>query len=197
MALAVASTGLAAQQTPQNGPGNVGVTTTRVLDNAAVTVTRFRFGPGSHQNPHTHPFTVIEVQLTRGQVEAANGDHRRSGLVDPGDVQIARPGVVHWASNPSQADWDLLVISPKKETPGDIPTAMVSYAPSTPATPQMDTVDRVLFPLSAARLALQIDDKRTTESYEAGSVIFVPRGARYALTNVGTTPVTVMSVGVP
>lgn len=47
-----------------------------LLDNTTTTMTRLRFGRGTGETVHTHPFPLLIVQLTSGDVDLTVSDAR-------------------------------------------------------------------------------------------------------------------------
>lgn len=52
---------------------------TAVLDNATTTVTRLHFAPGAAESAHTHPYSLLIVQVTGGTVNVSDREMVRVG----------------------------------------------------------------------------------------------------------------------
>jgi quercetin dioxygenase-like cupin family protein len=188
---------------------------TRLFANDAVTVTHTRFGPGAREMPHTHDFTLLLVQLTRGQVAFTRGDRQRTRMVDSGHVELVSPGVTHAAANPSQTPWEVMVVAVKRPGPlpkGDDPESqsttlmaenpdaramLTIYTPSGLASVQTDPFNRLVIPLMPARIEIRTEEKSTLDLYEPGNAIFLPRDTPYTIRDAGTAPFTAVVVSIP
>jgi quercetin dioxygenase-like cupin family protein len=94
-------------------PSPVGITRTPVLDNAQARATRVRFGPGSREPVHTHPYDLVLVQLTQGRMEVLLGDKKEVKLYEPGEIVFLPRDVPHAAANPDERPFEILSVAVK------------------------------------------------------------------------------------
>jgi quercetin dioxygenase-like cupin family protein len=95
-----------ASQTPQTP---IGFTRTTIIDNPRVTVMRLTAEPGAREEVHTHPYDIVVVQLTRGEVEMTVGSEKLTGPRDPGFVVFIAKGTPHAAANVGKTPFDVIV----------------------------------------------------------------------------------------
>jgi quercetin dioxygenase-like cupin family protein len=195
----------------------VGMTRTPVIDNAAVTVTRIRFAPGTREEPHTHPFTLVIAQLTRGDLEFLQDTTTTHAIATPGQVELVPSGVTHAGANPSQQGWDVMAIAVKghgpvppgdsTESPSTTPLAdqtdaramltLYTPAPSADGHQRIETFNTVIIPLATARIEVRIGGDTTQGLFQPGDAIFLPKGIVHAVRDAGTAPFTAVVVAVP
>ena len=90
-----------------------GVTRTTLIDNVDVRVARVRFDPGSKEPLHSHPFDLLTVQLTPGNLDLVDGSEHTTGTREPGFIKFLQRSVQHaYASLDSKA-FEMLSISVK------------------------------------------------------------------------------------
>src|SRR5262245_30185589 len=115
-------------QTDPNEPAR-----TPVLQNKTVAVTQLHFAPGTRETTHTHPFPLVLVQLTPGEVDVRERDAAKHGN-RPGEVWFIaadQPHAVTPRGNRGEAA-DMLAIAllPTREP------ALGVQAPDAPALRQ-------------------------------------------------------------
>ena len=95
-----------ASQTPQSP---IVFTRSTIIDNPRVTVMRLTAEPGAREEVHTHPYDVVVVQLTRGDLEMTVGSEKVSGTRDPGFSMFIAKGTPHAAANVGKTPFDVIV----------------------------------------------------------------------------------------
>jgi len=185
-------------QAPAPAGPPAGVTRMPVLDNDTVTLTRFRFAPGAKEMPHTHPFSMLTVQLTRGELDLLNGPSHTTRTVEAGNVERFPTEITHANANVGAMPWDLMgVVLKKKVEAATVRSSSTPFAPTSQSAQQSNRFDLVIIPLAPAQVELKLGNDGTTASYEAGSAIFVPRDTRYSVRNAGSTPFTAVTIEIP
>jgi quercetin dioxygenase-like cupin family protein len=80
-----------------------GITRTPVLDNADARVTRVEFSPAAREPVHSHPFDLVVVPLTSGQLEVRLGDRVETREYTAGEPMFLPRDVPHAVSNVGRA----------------------------------------------------------------------------------------------
>jgi quercetin dioxygenase-like cupin family protein len=186
-----------------------GFTIAPVLDNATIRATRLKLAPGAKEQPHTHPYPLLVVVLTSGDMEMQNGEKHSKGARKIGEVEFVNAGVSHHAANVGATPLEALAIAikPDRVRGGTAPPALAAL-PGVMRKPLLDNqdvsvtrlefeaeareavhthpYDLLVVPISAARLDMQLGHKKQVGRYAVGETIFVPRGTAHAVANVGT-----------
>ena len=193
-----------------------GFTVTPVLDNATLTAVRLKVAPGAKEQPHTHPYSMLVVVLTHGEMEMHNGEAHTRGLRKPGDLEFVSAGVSHNARNVGTAPLDALVIAikpervrggaapPRQAVPGITRKPMLDKPDLSVTRLEIDAdvrepvhthpYDLMVVPTMPGRLDVQVGDKKNVRAYTTGEMIFIPRNVPHAVANGGTTAVRVLAV---
>lgn len=80
-----------------------GITRTPVLDNADARVTRVEFSPAAREPVHSHPFDLVVVALTSGQLEVRVGDRVDTRDYAAGEPMFLPRDVPHAVANVGRA----------------------------------------------------------------------------------------------
>ena len=214
-ALVTAGAAVAGAQAP---PAPAGFTVLPVLDNATVGVSRLQLAPGAREQPHTHPYPMLVVLLSRSDVEMRNGTVHTRTTRNVGDFEFVDRNVPHAAANVGAAPLDALVLALKPERvrggtapppqalPGlsrslkldnpDLSVTRLEFDPDIRESVHTHPYDLVIVPLTHARIDLQLGAKKDVRSYGTGQAIFVPKGVPHAVANVGTAPFRILGVAI-
>jgi quercetin dioxygenase-like cupin family protein len=76
-----------------------GITRAPVLDNADARVTRVEFAPHAREPLHSHPFDLVVVPLTAGQIEVRIGERVETRVYAKGEPMFLPRDVPHAVSN--------------------------------------------------------------------------------------------------
>lgn len=195
-----------------------GITRTAVLENDSVMIARLRMAPGAKEDVHTHPFSAVVIQLDAGDVDMRLGDAHNTSRRPAGFVEFISRGVPHAAANVGKGPFDLVTIAikPDRRRGGeaaaqpvpagitrtsaldndDARVARVEFAPRAREPIHSHPFDLVVVALTPGRFEVRIGDEVDTRDVAAGEVIFLPRDRTHAVSNVGTSPATLYSVGI-
>jgi quercetin dioxygenase-like cupin family protein len=195
-----------------------GLTRTVLLDNSSVLVARLTMAPGSREEVHTHPFSAVVTHLTAGLVEMRLGDSTVTEHRSIGFAEFIPKEVPHAAANVGRAPFDLVTVAllPDRVRASSAPTSAappgitrtgvienpearatrVSFAPGAREPVHAHPYDLVLVQLSPGTVEVLIGDARTTRTYTAGEVLFLPRDMPHAVSNSGSASFDVLSVAV-
>ena len=195
-----------------------GITRTALIENETVMMARLRMAPRAAEDVHTHPFSAVVIQLDAGEVDMRIGDARGTTRRPAGFVEFIASGVPHAAANVGGAPFDLVTIAikPDRKRGGEAPAqpapagiartpvldngearvTRVEFAANAREPVHLHPFDLVVVPLITGRLEVRVGDKVETRNYTPGEPMFLPRDVLHAVANVGSTPVTVFSVGI-
>lgn len=190
---------------------------TSMLDNSTVAVTRLQFPPGAREDQHTHPFAVLIVQLTQGQVTVTDREMLRIGS-RAGEVWFIPAATPHAISNRSPRPIEVLKAAIKTDrTPA--PAAPPTQAPEgITRTTLVDNADvRVVrarfaangreplhthpndlltIQITRGKVAITNGNEQSTLDREPGFVQFLPRNVPHAFANADTKPFELLSVSI-
>jgi quercetin dioxygenase-like cupin family protein len=193
-----------------------GFTVTPVLDNATLTVIRLKIAPGAKEQPHTHPYPMLVIVLTRSEMEMHNGGAHTKGVRKPGDVEFVAAGIAHNAANVGTTPLEALVLAikpervrggavpPRQAVPGIIRQPILEKAEVSVTRVEIEAdvrepvhthpYDLAVVPSMHARLDVQVGDKKNVRSYATGEMIFIPRNVPHAVANGGTTTLQMLGI---
>ena len=200
-------------QAPAPPPG---FTVKPVLDNATVTAVRLKIAPGAKEQPHTHPYPMLVVVLTRSEMEMHNGETHTKSMRKPGDIEFVNTGVSHNAGNIGTTPLEALVlaikpervrggaVSPRQAVPGIIRKPMLDKPDLSVTRLEIDAdvrepvhthpYDLAVVPTALDRLDVQVGDKKNVRAYAPGEMIFIPRNVPHAVANGGTTAIRLLAI---
>jgi quercetin dioxygenase-like cupin family protein len=193
-----------------------GFTVTPILDNATLTAARLKMAGGAREQPHTHPYPMLIVVLTPSEIEIDNGTAHSKGARKPGDIEFVAAGASHKVANAGTMPLEALVLAikpdrvrggtapPAQALPGitrkplldtpDLAVTRLEFEPNVREPVHTHPYDLAVVPTMAARLDLQVGDKKNVRGYTAGEMIFIPRNVPHAVANVGTSAFRLLAI---
>lgn len=205
-----ATAGLA--QTPPPG-----FTIEPVLDNTTVAIAKLGIAPGAREQPHTHPYPLLIVMTSRGDLEMTNGGTHKKGPRVPGDVEFVAAGSSHFGANVGTMPLHALALelkpgrphgdsTPLQPSPGVTRTSLVDNADvrvtrldfEEEAREALHThpYDVLIVAITPARVDLQLGPKKDVHSYSVGETVFVPRTMPHAIANAGTAAFRLLAIAI-
>jgi quercetin dioxygenase-like cupin family protein len=207
----------AAWTQPAPGPP-AGITRTALLENDTVMMARLTMAPGAREDVHTHPFSAVVVQIGDGHVNMRVGEAHTHGERRHGFVEFIPREAPHAAANAGDTPFDVVTIAikPDRRPGAEQPAAAapdgitrspvldnaearvtrVGFAAGAREPIHTHPFDLVVVQLTPGRLEVRVGDEVTVRDYAAGEVLFLPRDIPHAVSNVGTQPLDVLSVGI-
>ena len=205
----------AAQEKVQ--PVALGPERTSVLDNGTVGVTRLRFARTAREAVHTHPFPVLIVLVTPGQVSVADREMLRVGS-RAGEVWFIPANTPHAAANQSTGQVEMLKVAiktdrlpaptaPLTQAPegitrstlldnADVRVVRVRFAPTAREPVHSHPNDVLTIQISAGNVEMLNGTERSTGVREPGWVHFLPRSVQHSYASADTRPFELLSVAV-
>ena len=102
----------AAVRRPRWARGATGFTVMPVLrQRDGRRLVRLTLAPGAQEQPHTHPYPMLVVVLTHGELEMHNGDVHTKGPRKSGDLEFVERGVRITAANVGTTPLEALVLA--------------------------------------------------------------------------------------
>jgi quercetin dioxygenase-like cupin family protein len=196
-----------------------GFTVTPVLENATSSIARLKLSPAAKEQPHTHPYPMLIVLLTSGEMEMQNGEKHSRAVRKVGEIEFVRAGVSHHAANVGAMPLEALVIAfkpdrvhggvgpPMQALPGvtrkplldnrDVTVTRVEFEADVREPVHTHPYDVMMVVLTAsARLDVQVGDKKQVRRYAVGETVFVPRGMAHTVANVGTASFRALGIAI-
>jgi quercetin dioxygenase-like cupin family protein len=192
---------------------------TPIMQNSTIAVTHLRFNPGTREQTHTHPFPLLLVQITPGEIDVndlgtiKHGTHLGEVFWIPTNRQHAvqtRPG--------AKANVDLLAIAllPDRTHPASLPTidaqpgitrttlmdnndmrvVRVRFEPNSKEVLHTHPYDLVTIQLTAGRIEIASGNEHTVSLRDVGFVNFVDRNVQHAYASADPKPFEILSVAV-
>ncbi len=221
--LVVAFSALAgdAQQGPpfdsaQGKPPGAGIAVRPLFDNPAVGVARLLLLPGAREMPHTHPYTLLVVSVSRGDVEFLKGTATNRSMWQIGDIQVVERDVRHAGANMGTMPVEAVAISIKPDRvkggtapalprpagitatdvldSADAAIRRVELAPGAREVPHTHPYDFVVVPVVSGRMEVLLAGKTETKDYAPGDAFFIARDTPHAVANVGKAPFALLGV---
>src|SRR5687767_2614482 len=122
VAFVIAASGFIAyaQQGPpfdsaQGKPPGAGIAVRPLFDNPSVSVARLLLTPGAREMPHTHPYSLLIIAVSRGDVEFLKGTATNRSMWQIGDLQVVERDVRHAGANMGTMPVEALAISIKAD----------------------------------------------------------------------------------
>ncbi|HEY7292377.1 MAG TPA: cupin domain-containing protein [Vicinamibacterales bacterium] len=188
---------------------------TSVLDNGTTAVSRFSFAAGTREETHTHPFPILIVQITPGQLTVMDREMVRVGG-RAGEVWFIPANVPHAATNRSTGSIAILQVGIKPERqpapaappttapPGitrstivdndDVRVVRVRFAPEGREPLHTHPNDLLTIQVTGGRVEIVMGAERSTAEREPGFVQFVGRGVSHAYASADSKPFELLSV---
>jgi quercetin dioxygenase-like cupin family protein len=198
-------------------PVALGPERTSVLDNGTVGVTRLRFARTAREAVHTHPFPVLIVLVTPGQVSVADREMLRVGS-RAGEVWFIPANTPHAAANQSTGHVEMLKVAIKTDRPrapaapltqapdgitrstlldnADVRVVRVRFAPDSREPLHTHPNDLLTIQISAGNVDILNGAEHATRVREPGFVQFLPRNVQHAFASTDTKPFELLSVSI-
>lgn len=93
------------------GPPSTAIENTPLFANDRVSAIKLSFPPGARESLHAHPFDIVVIQLTPGEVELVLDGKESSGAIMPGVVTYIPAQMVHSAGNVGSTPFDMVVLA--------------------------------------------------------------------------------------
>ena len=189
-----------------------------LVDNATTTVTRLRFGRGAGESVHTHPFPLLIVQLTPGEVDLTVSDARGRGPREAGLVTFVPPDTPHAVVNAGARPFVMIAIAlkptrpaapaapPTEAPPGITRTTLldnssvrvvrVQFAPGSRELVHTHRNDLLTVQLTRGRFEILMGSDRTKGARPAGFVQFLPRDVSHAYVSIDAKSFDLLSVSI-
>jgi quercetin dioxygenase-like cupin family protein len=192
---------------------------TPVMQNETLAVTHLRFGPGTREAIHTHPFPLVLVQITAGgiAVQEQNTTKRGGKVGEVWYIPTDRSHAITTLPNLANAV-DLLAIAllpgrppapaaPATEAPPGIMRATlvdnevmrvvrVRFAPGAREPLHAHPNDLLTIQLTPGKVDVTMGTQHQSQEREPGYVHFVPRNVDHAYANEDTKPFELISLSV-
>jgi quercetin dioxygenase-like cupin family protein len=214
-AVLLAAAVAAGQQPPPPAPG---ITLRPVFDNPTVTVARITLAPGAREMPHTHPYSLVTMLLTPGDLDMLKGETTTRRAREVPNVDFVPRGLRHAAANVGASPIDGLVVAIKPDrVPGGTSPPLPRPAGIT-ATDVLDATDAavrrvelaagarevththpydfVVVAVTRSRMEVQLAGKTETKEFAVGDAFFIPRDTPHAVANPGTAPLALLGVAI-
>ena len=98
-------------QAPTQPPGAPAIAGQNLLANNRVSAIKLTFPPGAREAIHAHPFDIVVIQLTPGEVDFVLGDQKSTGHIEAGRVTYIPAQAQHLAGNAGTTPFDLVVVA--------------------------------------------------------------------------------------
>jgi quercetin dioxygenase-like cupin family protein len=192
---------------------------TPILQNDTVAVTHLRFGPGTREADHTHPFPLILVQTTAGSiaVQEQNTTRRGDKIGEVWYVPTDRSHAVTMLPNQQKAI-EMLAIAllpnrppapaaPASEAPAGITRATlvdneavrivrVRFAPGSAEPIHSHPNDLLTIQLTPGKLGVTMGTEHQTQERSGGYVHFLPRNIQHSYASEDSKPFELLSIAI-
>lgn len=191
---------------------------TPVLQNTTVAVTQMRFAPGTRETTHAHPFPLVLVQITPGEIEVKEQDASKRGN-RPGEVwylPAQRPHSITPRQAGNGAPIEMLAIAvlpgrlpapaaPPTEAPpgitratlvdnGDVRVVRVRFEPTAREPAHTHPNDLLTVQITGGAVEMSIGREHSLGYRDPGFAQFVPRGIQHSYASADTKPFELISV---
>lgn len=192
---------------------------TPILQNETLAVTHLRFGPGTREADHTHPFPIVLVQITAGSIAVLEQSTiRRGGRA--GEVWYIPSGRGHAVTSQPGATVpvDMLAVAllpgrpaapaaPATDAPpgitrltlvdnNDMRVVRARFAPGSREPVHTHPNDLLTIQVTRGNLEIAMGPDKTTQVREPGFVQFLPRNVPHAYASADTKVFEVVSIAV-
>src|SRR5688572_6951100 len=200
----------------QGKPPGAGIAVRPLFDNPSVGVARLLLTPGAREMPHTHPYTLLIVAVSSGDVEMLKGTTANRITRKVGDVDVVERELRHAGANLGSAPFEAVVISVKPDRvkggtapplprpagitatdvldSADAAVRRVELAPGAREVIHTHPYDFVVVPVTSGRMEVQLAGKTEAKDYAPGDAFFIARNTPHAVANVGKTPFALLGV---
>lgn len=93
------------------GTPSSAIVSTPLLANDRVSAIKLSFPPGARETSHRHPFDIIVIQLTPGDVELMLDGKESAGAIEPGRTTFISAQTLHSAGNAGTVPFDMVVVA--------------------------------------------------------------------------------------
>src|SRR5262245_14281664 len=111
LALPFASEAQAPAAPPAGAQAPSGISSSPLYANDRVSAIKLSFPPGARESVHTHPFDIVVIQLTPGEVNLSLEGKESSGHIEAGRVTYIPAQAPHWAGNAGTTPFDMVVVA--------------------------------------------------------------------------------------
>jgi quercetin dioxygenase-like cupin family protein len=212
-AAAILTPSLAAQSNPADP------VRTPIMQNDTLAVTHLRFGPGTREAVHTHPFPLVLVQITTGDIAVQEQNTvRRGGKVgEVWYVPTDRPHALTTGTNVTGAI-DVLAVAllpsrppapaaPATDAPPGITRATlvdndairvvrVRFSPGSKEPLHAHPNDLLTIQLTRGKMDITMGTEHQSQDREPGYVHFLPRNVQHAYASDDSKPFELISLAV-
>lgn len=218
LSLAVGSAQSAPQKPVAAADKASGVSSTVVLDNDVVRVTRITCEAGCSEPVHSHPTNYLNVFLSSMELEFTREGHTYVTDTVAGEVRFLYKGGAQAMRNPTNKRFEWLSITLKKDPRGLRPSVIPADTPFTGMTvrrlldndavrashlvlaagmrelPHAHPTDLLVVSITGGEVETVIAGKTERRSMKAGDVMWFPRNVEHRAANVGAA--SIESVGI-
>ena len=190
---------------------------TPLMQNDSISVTHLRFGPGTREVTHTHPFPLVLVQITPGDisVQEHNQIKRSSRAGEVWYIPTNRPHALTSVAESTKAI-ELLAVAllptrapapnaPATEAPpgitrttlvdnNDARIVRVRFSPGAAEPLHDHPNDLLTIQISTGKLDVQMGTEHRAQEREPGFVQFLPRNVQHAYKSQDTKPFEIISL---
>jgi quercetin dioxygenase-like cupin family protein len=178
-----------------------------LFDNASVGVMRLLISPGAREMPHAHPYSMLVVQVSPGDVEIMKAGAVSRAARPVGHIEFFDANMQHAAANVGNTPVAVLVISFKPDRlrggtapalprpqgitstdvfdSADAAVRRVEFAPGAREVIHTHPYDFVLVPAVHGRIDVHLAGKDETKDYAPGDAVFIARNTPHSVANVG------------
>jgi quercetin dioxygenase-like cupin family protein len=202
----------------QQQPAATDPVRTPIMQNETLAVTHLRFGPGTREPVHTHPFPIVLVQINAGEIAVQEQNQTRRGN-RPGEVWYVpaeRPHSVTSQGGATAIDMLAIALLPNRPPapaapPTDAPAGVtrvtlvdnadmrvvrVRFTPGSREPMHAHPNDLLTVQVTRGNVEIVNGPDRSTQEREPGFVQFLPRNVQHAYTNADTKPFELISIAV-
>ena len=189
-----------------------------LFENAAVAVVRLTLAPGTREMPHTHPYSMLIIPITRGDIEMLKGAATTRTTREVGSVDVVEPGVVHAGANVGSTPIEAIIVAVKPDRvkggtapplprpqgitatdvldTADAAVRRVELAAGARETSHTHPYDFVVVMITPSRMEVQLAGRTETKDFAVGDAFFIPRDTPHAVANPGTEPLALLGVAI-
>jgi quercetin dioxygenase-like cupin family protein len=201
------------------GPGlPPGMSVTPLFENASVAVVRLTLAPGTREMPHTHPYAMLIIPITRGDIEMLKGGATTKTTREVGSVDVVEPQVVHAGANVGSTPIEAIIVAVKADRvkggtapplprpqgitatdvldTTDAAVRRVELAPGAREVSHTHPYDFVVVMTTRSRMDVQLAGKTETKDFAVGDAFFIPRNTPHAVANPSQEPLALLGVAI-
>jgi quercetin dioxygenase-like cupin family protein len=84
-----------------------------LLANDRISAIKLSFPPGARESMHSHPFDIVVIQLTAGEVDVALNGDKSVGHIEAGRVTYVPAQAQHAVGNSGSTPFEMVVVGLK------------------------------------------------------------------------------------